>query len=64
MVDKPEITLEDHLLSLYVDILNGCGLGSQEEGEIYRVFSQYPEMKDLMDESRLMHQEVNDPYKK
>jgi len=64
MVDKPEMKLEDHLLSVYVDVLNEHGLGSQEDGVIYKVFSQYPEMKDLMDETRLMHQEVNERYQK
>ena len=62
MVDEPETTLEDHLLSVYVDVLNKHGLGSQEDGVIYGVFSQYPEMKELMDETRLMHQEVNGGY--
>ncbi len=54
------VTIEDTLLSDYVDVLNQYGLGSKEDEAKYQsIVTQCPNMSGLLDESRLLHREYN-----
>ena len=57
MTDK---NIEDRLLSHYVDVLNQFSAGSNEDKQEYQsIIKQYPQMSDLLDETRRLHQEYN-----